>query len=391
MDAESTPHPVKILIVDDKQSNLIAMQAGLKGCGYEIIEALSGKEALRLVKEHSFACILLDVQMPFMDGFETAIHIRRSPLSQNTPIIFATAIHRTEEYEEFGYGAGAVDYLFKPINTKILQAKVAIFVALYLQSEEIKNKNLLLEEALVKANENKALKDALSARDEFISMASHELKTPITPLTLQMQTFIDLMERGGFDSVEPERLLRMLKTSQGQVGRLSRLVNELVDVSRTSTDKLELNKSKFDLCSLIKKVVVDFAEEIERSGSSVSLEAHGTIEGYWDAFRIEQIVVNLLINSLKYGLRKPVRIEVSKVNENSVKFCFYDQGIGIAEENLKRIFNRFERAVSNTNYSGLGLGLYISEQIVLRHNGKITVESELEKGSAFIVELPLFL
>lgn len=387
----SNPHnfPIRILAVDDKRSNLIAMQAAFSGCGYEIIEAISGREAIELTKIYDFACILLDVQMPFMDGFETAIKIRREPRAKSTPLIFVTAIHRTEEYEEFGYGAGAVEYLFKPINKYIIQSKVAIFVDLYLKSAELNQKNILLQEALIKAEESTKLREELSSRDEFLLMASHELKTPITPLTLQMQAFIHLFETGEFHKAEPARILRMLKTSQGQVDRLSRLINELIDVSRISTDKLELHLEKVNLNKLIEKVIEDFREEIRHSGCTVNVKVDTDIIGHWDGFRMDQVIVNLLTNALKYSAGKVINIRISKPDFFTARFCIHDNGIGIAKEDQDRIFNRYERAVSSRSFSGLGLGLYITQQIVFLHKGNIKVESELGKGSTFIIDLPL--
>lgn len=378
---------VSILVVDDRQENLVAMQAIFKGCGYNVFEASSGKEALRLAAEHDFACVILDVQMPIMDGFETAKALRIIPRSSNTPIIFATALVRSIEYEEMGYIAGAVDYLFKPINPAILKAKVSVFVDLFLQSEEIKAKNILLEEAIEKSKENKKLKEALNARDEFLMMASHELKTPITPLHLQIQTFIQLFESGAVDKIDRERLIRMLLTSKSQVERLSRLVGELIDVSRLSTGKLELNFTPSSLVEIVKKVLNDFHEEIKKSGSDVTFNFEGDCTGTWDSFRIEQIVINLLTNALKYGLGRPIHLSLSETSDK-VFFRIQDQGLGIDKADHQRIFHRYERAVSGNNYSGLGLGLYISCEMVKLHQGSIKVESEKDKGALFIMELP---
>ncbi|HXH31267.1 MAG TPA: hybrid sensor histidine kinase/response regulator [Bacteriovoracaceae bacterium] len=379
---------VRILIVDDKPENLIAMQAAFKDCGYGITVALSGKEALEHVQDYDFACILLDVQMPVMDGFEAAKLIRKYPRSKSTPIIFATAIHRTEAYEEMGYVAGAVDYIFKPLNTAILRAKVRVFVELFLQSKELRQKNILLEEAIGRAKENEQLKQALAARDEFLLMASHELMTPITPLSLQLQTFIELFKEGKPPQVEPARLIRMLNTSQGQVERLSRLVGELVDVSKLSSQKLEIHKEKLNLHTLTKKVLEDFSEEIKKSHCEVSLVGEEEVCGVWDSFRIEQVVINLLKNSLKYGPGKPIEITIRGSHHAYASLAILDHGIGISKRDQLRIFDRFERAVSAKSYSGLGLGLYISQQIVELHQGRIKVDSELGGGSKFTVELP---
>lgn len=379
---------VKILIVDDRPENLLALHAAFKNSGYELFEAHSGKEALDLAKKHNFACILLDVQMPVLDGYETAKALRNIPRSEHTPIIFVTAIHRSDAYEELGYVAGAVDYLFKPINTKILQAKVAVFVEMFLQSEEIKKKNQLLEDAIARKKENEQLRIALKARDEFLLMASHELQTPITPLYLQMQTFIQIFESDKANTIDKATLLRMLHTSQGQLERLSRLIKELVDVSRISAKKLTLTKSEMNLCELVNKVMGDFETEIKKSGSTVTLDCDPEIMGNWDSFRIEQVLVNLLTNALKYGSGKPIELKIIKQDKSAV-VSVKDRGIGIDTENHLRIFQRFERAVSGDSYSGLGLGLYISSEIVASHGGKIWVESNSDEGVTFYVELPI--
>lgn len=378
---------VKILVVDDLSENLLVMEAIFADSGYKVFQAKSGKEALELSKLHEFACILLDVQMPVLNGFETARALRQIPNSQHTPIIFITALIRSWEYEEEGYSAGAVDYIFKPFNPKNLLAKVAIFVELYLQAEEIKRKNILLEAAIEKAKENEQLKNALRSRDEFLMMASHELKTPITPLTLQMQTFIDLFENGTASTIDPEKLLRMLHTSQGQVERLARLIHDLVDVTKVSANKMEISCRKMNLCKLIEKVLVDFDGEIKKSGSSIECEIPFDLEGHWDSFRLEQVIVNLLSNALKYGNAKPIHIGASQC-DGKVQLCVRDNGLGIKPEDHYRIFRRFERAVSGNSFSGLGLGLYISKQIVALHKGRIWVDSEEGKGSSFFVELP---
>jgi signal transduction histidine kinase len=382
----TTRPEVKILIVDDRPENLLALRAIFSNSGFILIEALSGQEAFEQAKLHDFACVLLDVQMPVMDGFETARALRRNPRTEDTPIIFITAIHRSEAYEEKGYIAGAVDYLFKPVNTEILVAKVNIFVDLYLKSEQIKQQNKLLEVALAKSKENEELKALLQARDEFLSMASHELKTPITPLNLQMQTFIELFESGKYLTVDKERLLRMLNTSQAQIERLSRLIYELVDVTRLASSKLELVLSETELNASVKKVLNDFEPEIRKSGAVITLKENAVVKGNWDGFRIEQIIINLLTNALKYGEKRPIVITVSKTDKAVLEIS--DEGLGIARENHERIFERYERAVSNSNYSGLGLGLFISKEIVALHHGSISVKSSPGSGSVFRVELP---
>lgn len=363
--------PVKILIVDDRPENLLALEAALADTDYELVRALSGFEALEKAGQDDFALILLDVQMPVMDGFETAARIRSETRARYTPIIFVTAIDRTETYEQKGYRSGAVDYLFKPINTEILRAKVAVFVELYLQKHEIQRQA-----------------ERIHARDEFLSIASHELKTPITPLGLQMESFIELFKNGEIDRVPRERLIRMLETSYSQVDRLSRLINDLLDVSRMTSKTLKLERNRTNLAKLVEDVVAGYGQEIQRSGCALTLSLERDVEGDCDKFRIEQVLINLLINATKYGAGKPIEIIVRK-RPPVAQLIVKDHGIGISKEDQQRIFDRFERAVSARHFGGLGLGLYIANQIVKLHGGSIVVESTPGQGAEFSVQLPM--
>jgi signal transduction histidine kinase len=377
----------KILLVDDQPANLLALNAALKGCGYELIEASSGREAIDLVRSNDFAVILLDVQMPDMDGFETAYLLRLQPKARSTPIIFVTAHNRTERLEHKGYIAGAVDYLFKPINVEILKAKLAVFSELHQQKQENHRQAELLKERAVKEKENELLKEALKVRDEFLSMAAHELKTPITPLNLQMQTFLKMLGDGTFHDIEPERLMRMLKTSNDQLQRLCRLIDELLDVTRISAGKLELKKEDVDLGLLVRLILQGFAEQFQSAGCPLETEIQPRIRGSWDKFRVEQAIVNLISNAIKYGECKPIKVSVFSEDGLAV-IKVKDSGIGIDKSDQQRIFQRFERAASSQHHSGLGLGLYIANQVALRHDGSIKVVSERGHGAEFTLRLP---
>lgn len=369
----------KLLIVDDKPNNLLALNTILKD-DYDLVECLNGFAAIAEVKKHNFAAILLDVQMPVLDGYETAKLLREQKNAGSTPIIFITAIDRSEALEHRGYVAGAVDYLFKPIDGDILRAKLKVFAQLQQQSETIK------EQAL-QAKENEHLRESLKIRDDFLSMASHELKTPITPLTLQIQAFIDLIETGKFETTPRESLLQMLNTSYSQVERLNRTVDDLLDVSRFVTGKFELKKNNCYLGDIVAQVIQSFKEQIQAANVECTLEIQENVKGYWDHFRIEQVFLNLLTNALRYGNRKPIKVIVSK-HEDFAQLAVTDQGIGIDQADQKRIFNRFERAASDRHYSGLGLGLFIAHQIIQQHQGTILVESNIDCGATFIVRVP---
>lgn len=370
--------PVKILCVDDQEANLTSLEAALDGTGYKIICVRSGAEALAHLQEEEFAVILLDVQMPIMDGFQTARMIRKIERSRTTPVIFLTANYPSEHYALQGYEAGAVDYIFKPLNIDVLRAKVAVFVDLFKTKVDIK----LLRKAEAE------LRKAVQIRDEFLSIASHELKTPITPLQLQMQGFMRMIETGRLETTSVEKLKYMLEISSSQVTRLSRFIDQLLDVSRLNEGRLSIQCEQARLSDIIRSVLEQLQHEIESSDCSVQLRLDDSIAGKWDRLRIEQVVVNLLTNAMKYAAGRPIQISTMHTDDNAVMMV-RDQGIGIAKADHERIFGCYERAVPVANYGGLGLGLYISRQIVELHQGRIWVESEPGKGACFFVELPL--
>jgi signal transduction histidine kinase len=362
---------VKILAVDDRSENLMAMEAGLQDPTYKFVKANSGKEALQRCREEDFAVILLDVQMPIMDGYATAKLIRKDNRSRFTPIIFVTANHDSEYHERLGYEAGAVDYLFKPLNIGILKAKVAVFADLFRKNREIQQQAMLIY-----------------ARDEFLSIASHELKTPITPLSLQMQSFINLVDSDALNTVPREKIQRMLKNAFGQVERLTRLIDELLDVSRLTAGKLVLHPDVMSLSEMVQTLADSFAVELKKSGCQLRLDLDAHAIGRWDRFRLEQVFINLLTNAVKYGPGEPIHASVT-VDDSHAYLSVKDHGIGIAKEDQSRIFDRFERAASPRHFGGLGLGLYIASQIVKLHHGEISVQSDAGAGALFEVRLPL--
>jgi PAS domain S-box-containing protein len=232
------------------------------------------------------------------------------------------------------------------------------------------------------------LRAAVRMRDEFLSIASHELKTPLTSLKLQTQMRQRSVHRGDQTDFSLERLRTMFEGDARHIERLTRLIDDMLDISRISTGKLNLQPEAFDLCDVAKDVVERYRPQFEDARCPVAVQCCDPVRGTWDRFRIEQVIANLLTNAAKYGASKPVLVSISR-EENLARLMVKDQGIGIARENQERIFQRFERAISANEISGLGLGLYIVKQIVDMHGGSIRVESELNKGSTFIVDLPL--
>lgn len=232
------------------------------------------------------------------------------------------------------------------------------------------------------------LKEAVRARDEFLSIASHELKTPLTSLKLQTQMFQRMVEKGLPQAYSPERVNGLMVQTNRQVTRLTRLVDDMLDISRIRTGKLSIEKQPMDFCALVHEAVERMRPHFRDAGApDPILDCAGSAVINLDPVRIEQVVNNLLTNALRYGRLRPVTVRVS-VGPERIHFSVADQGLGIAPENHAKIFDRFERAVSANEVSGLGLGLFITRQIVEAHGGRIWVESRLGEGATFHVELP---
>ncbi|MCW5850400.1 MAG: DUF4118 domain-containing protein [Anaerolineae bacterium] len=228
---------------------------------------------------------------------------------------------------------------------------------------------------------------AIQVRDEFLSIASHELKSPLTALLLQLQLLLRHARRGSLTGLPADQLVRLLETGQGQVQRLSKLVDNLLDVSRISAGRLQLELETLDLALVARDVVARFAEEAQAAGSELTLHADQPVVGRWDRLRMDQVVTNLVTNAIKYGEGQPIEVRVEPT-PTTARLAVRDHGLGIPPEHLTTIFERFERAGRERSHSGLGLGLYITRQIIQAHGGVIQVSSTLGAGSTFTVELP---
>ena len=300
------------------------------------------------------------------EAFKKLKPLMESALSGNETALTVDLPHPT-------LGIRSVEARYIP-DREINQQAKGFFVLGYDVTE--KNKN------------EQALREAIRARDEFLSVASHELKTPLTSLKLQAQLRSRNLEKGNISAFTQEQLNKMVVTDARQIDRLIHLVDDMLDISRINTGKLSIRREQLDLCELTREVLDRFQNQLESTGSTVTLDCGTAVTGNWDRFRLEQVLVNLFTNAMKYGAGTPIQITVSRMGALAL-LTVRDQGIGIAQENHDRIFQRFERAVSANQVSGLGLGLYIVRQIVEMHGGTIEVESELGKGSTFKVTLPL--
>jgi signal transduction histidine kinase len=393
-----TPHSAKLLIVDDLPENLLALDALIRGDNRSVFQASRGEDALNLLLEHEFALAILDVQMPGMNGFELAELMRSTEKTRHIPIVFVTAAGEESNYAFKGYESGAVDFLYKPLDIEAVKSKVNVFVELYLQRQETRRQVQALEksrqeqELLVQQLQltQGELQSAVRMRDDFMSMVAHELRTPLNTLFLEAQLRKMQLDRGNTELFNAGYLQTMIARDKLQIQNMVRLIDDMLDVTRLRNNRLSIRPSQVDLAALLERVVGNLSNQAAAAGSSISLHAEQPVVGQWDEFRIEQVVINLLTNALRYGEGKPVKVRMTALPQG-VRIDVQDQGCGISEADQKRIFGQFERAVGRESdkTGGLGLGLYITHHLVQAHGGSISVESQPGQGSVFAVQLPL--
>ena len=364
---------VNVLLVDDLQENLVALEALIRQPGRRIFTSRSGEEALSLMLEHSFALAILDVQMPSMNGFELAELMRGTERTRSIPIVFVSAAGRELNYAFRGYESGAVDFLYKPLDPHAVRSKVNVFVDLFRQRQE-------LQEAKAQ------LQRAVSMRDDFMSMIAHELRNPLNSVYLQAQLRRKMLAAP--KPPDPQAMLKMVERDERQIRSMVRLLDDMLDVSRARTGRLAMVPAAFDLAASVTAVVEAFQDQARAANVTLTLAAPDSLPIEGDEFRIEQVVTNLLTNALRYGEGKPVAVTVAPSGTEAL-VSVKDQGMGIAPEDQDRIFQQFERTEGVAQVPGLGLGLYIAREIVQAHQGRLQVRSQRGEGAEFILSLPL--
>jgi signal transduction histidine kinase len=387
--------PSKLLIVDDLPENLRALDALIRDGQRQVFQASSGVEALTLMLEHEFALAILDVQMPGMDGFELAELMRGTERTRNIPIVFVSAAGRELNYAFKGYEQGAVDFLHKPLDPDAVRSKVNVFVTLDQQRREMRRQMEALERSrreqdilLCELNKTQEeLQRSLRMRDDFMSLVAHELRTPLNTLFLETQMRSLQLKRGNLPAFDPEQMGNMIKRDERQIKAMIRLIDDMLDVSRMKSGTLSIRPGKVELMGLLERVVNDLSLQAAAAGSTLQLAGHAPVEGWWDEFRIEQVIVNLLTNALRYGGGGLVEISVQEVGCN-VRIDVRDHGKGIAPDYIDRIFEPYERGAKAGEPKGLGLGLYISRQLATSHGGELTVQSTPGQGATFSLLLP---
>jgi signal transduction histidine kinase len=397
--------PVRILAVDDREDNLLSIETILEEENYTIVKANSGRAALKiLLQQQDFTLILMDVQMPDMNGFETASLIYEREKLRHIPIIFITAHNQGEERMFEGYKMGGVDFIYKPINPELLRYKVSVFVELYQKTHELLNherklmaanrkleteveERKLKEEKIRLLNEqllenNIQLKSTIEELDRFAYVASHDLQEPLRKILV----FSDKLQTKYKDSLEGEIGQSLEKIAKASA-RMQSLINDLLKFSRQTSVSEDF--VIIPLRTLIQDVVADLEVEIDKSSAQIHLEDLPEIFGIPSQMR--QLFQNLLSNALKF--RKKDEPPVIRVyNEpwtDANRIVIQDNGIGFDSRYSEEIFMVFKRLHSYHEFEGSGVGLSICKKITDKHNGVIRAESKIGEGSKFIIELPV--
>ncbi len=416
-EVEAASSEASILIVDDTPANLVVLESILSKPGQNLVKASSGKEALKILLKQDFALILLDVNMPTMNGFDTATLIRQRKNSELTPIIFITADSPSDIRRNLAYSVGAVDYIFSPIVPEILKSKVSVFVELYRKSSEIKQLNTYLQthakqleqkvgertqellqinhqlkkEILERENAEENLKKANAEltrlnkiKSDFTSMVTHELRTPLACIKMALDSIID-----GLDGPLTPMQMDTLSISKTNVERLDKLINNVLDFSKFSSGKMEMFYKKQDLKTLLSEIHAFINPVAEKKG--VALHLHLPPKGIhatFDPDKIRQLVINLIDNAIKYTPQKgQVRVSLFQ-QEKSIFIEVKDTGIGIQKKDYEKIFEMFTQAHGATKMKGTGIGLAVCRQIAEQHQGSLTVESSPKEGSKFTFTFP---
>lgn len=401
---------VKILIVDDKRENLMSLQIVLDGQGYEFVEAYSGKDALRiLLKDQDFAIILMDVQMPLMDGFETAEMIRQSDKLKHVPIIFLTANMDTADYIFKGYQAGAVDYMIKPLSPEILKAKVMVFADLHRKNQELRLKEeetKRLNDKITEANRELAeryaeiekyaneLKIKNAELDAFAYISSHDLQEPLR----KIQIFTKIIMENDYAGLSENSKLKFEKILNA-ANRMRDLITSLLTFSRMGVS--ECTFERVDVGSVISDIRDMLSESLNEKKVTLETVGEGTVNVI--PFQFTQLLQNLVSNSIKFSqpdLPPHIIIKQTQVkgadagstrldpNKNYTHITIEDNGIGFDQQHSEKIFGVFQKLHEKTMYEGTGIGLAIVKKIVENHNGLITADSSPMKGSKFQIFIP---
>ena len=353
-------HEINILIVDDRPENLLSLESLLESDNRNLLKASSGSEALKIAFETQLALIILDVQMPEMDGFEVARLLKENPRTKDIAIIFVTALSENEKYTLQGYEEGAVDYLHKPLIPSIVKAKVCVYENLYKQSFELKESNQKLKEI------NKQL-------DEFVYIVSHDLKAPLRGLS-SISSFLE-DELGNDMKPEVAELLGLIKK---RTAWMQNLISSILHYSRMSNSCAV--KEDINLNELINNII----EMVDPPENFKFEVADNMPVLYAEKIKIHEVFQNLISNGIKYNNKENGLIRIGFFEyPDHYDFYVQDNGQGIKPEHFERIFGIFQTLSPKENTDSTGIGLTIVKKIVEQHGGKVTLSSEYGEGTKF--------
>ncbi len=377
-----------ILIVDDRPENLLTLENMLDSPELHVVKASSGNEALGLMLEQDFALVLLDVQMPVMDGFEVAELMRSNEKTRHIPIIFVTAISTERKHIFQGYDAGAVDYLYKPLDLEVLKSKIHSFIAFFKHKQELQQTTNKLEKTVSELHKAKQIaEEATKAKSSFLANMSHEIRTPLNGII----GMADLMMQDELSELQKERLIDLKNSGES----LLEIINEILDISKIEAEKLELEDVEFNLRELLEKVVRLLSVKTLKTDielvASLTPDLPQKVVG--DPTRLRQVLINLLGNAIKFTKQGEIGVHIIKRKETedhiNLEFAVEDTGVGIAKEKQSKLFQSYEQADKSTTreYGGTGLGLPISKKIVDLMGGDLKLKSTEGKGSRFYFEI----
>lgn len=370
---------MKVLIVDDNKDNVELIRQILEN-EYTIITAYDGAECVEKATSQLPGLILLDVNMPVMDGYETMQQLQQDEVTSDIPVIFASAYYTDPSMITKGLEQGAFDYLTKPINEDILLAKVHVVERINKAEDEIRQQKNELQRV------NEELKSADKLKSIFLASMSHELRTPLNSI-IGFTGLMLMQVAGKINDAQEEQLIRVKRNAT----HLLELINDVLDISKIEAGKVELSITEFDVVELVTEIVQNIAAEVQikRLDVEVSLPEEATnIKN--DSRRIRQILMNFMSNALKFTKRGSISIDLKRESSQQIVISVKDSGIGIEESDITKLFEPFQQISSDlTNtYKGTGLGLYLCKKLSFLVKGDIQVKSELGVGSQFILVLP---